>query len=153
MIELDAIDRKILAALQRDGRMTNAELAQQINLSASACLRRVRRLEDDGVIDGYVMLVNQTAIGRSASVFVEITLDSQSDDNLDRFEAAVAACPDVMECYLMAGEFDYLVRVAARDTGDFERIHRSVLTSLPGVARTRSCFVMRPVCKKTSFEV
>lgn len=152
MTELDATDRKILNLLQHEGRMTNADLAERINLSPSACLRRVRRLEDDGVIEGYVTLVNQEAIGRPTNVFVEITINSQSEDSLEAFEAAVGDSPDVMECYLMSGEADYMLRVVAGDTADFERVHKT-LSRLPGLARTRSSFVLRTVCKKTAFEI
>ena len=152
MIELDAIDRKILNLLQVEGRMTNADLSDRIHLSASACLRRVRRLEDEGVIDGYVMLVDQAAIGRPANIFVEITLNSQSEEALASFETAVRECPDVMECYLMSGDADYLLRVVAADTADYERVHK-ILGRLPGLARTRSSFVLRTVSKKTAYEL
>lgn len=152
MISLDAIDRNILNLLQSDGRMTNAELAERIHLSPSACLRRVRRLEDEGVIEGYVMLVDQVAIGRPSSIFVEITLNSQSEEPLNAFEAAVQECPDIMECHLMSGEADYLLRVVAADTADYERVHK-ILGRLPGVARTRSSFVLRTVSKKTALEL
>ena len=152
MIELDTIDRKILNLLQVEGRMTNADLADRIHLSASACLRRVRRLEDEGVIDGYVMLVDQAAIGRPANIFVEITLNSQSEESLAAFETAVRECPDVMECHLMSGDADYLLRVVAADTADYERVHK-ILGRLPGLARTRSSFVLRTVSKKTAYEL
>ena len=152
MIRLDAIDRKILNLLQADGRMTNAELAERVHLSPSACLRRVRQLEEEGIIDGYVMLLDQAAIGRAANVFVEITLNSQSEEALETFEAAVRECPDIMECYLMSGDADYLVRVVAADTADYERVHR-ILVRLPGIARTRSSFVLRTVNKKTAYDL
>jgi Lrp/AsnC family leucine-responsive transcriptional regulator len=153
MIELDAIDRSILTRLQADGRMTNAELAERVHLSQSACLRRVRRLEAEGVIAGYAMLLNQAAIGRPSDVFVEITLSGQSEDLLDAFEAAVRDCPEVMECYLMAGDADYLLRVVAADAQDYERIHRTRLARLPGVARMRSNFALRTVSRKTAFDL
>jgi len=153
MIPIDRIDRGILEQLQDDGRMTNAALAERVHLSPSACLRRVRRLEDEGVIEGYVMLVDQGAVGRPTNIFVEITLHSQSEEALDAFEQAVAACPDVMECYLMSGDADYLLRVAAADTADYERIHRTHLARLPGVARIRTSFALRTVCKKTALPV
>jgi DNA-binding Lrp family transcriptional regulator len=153
MSGFDAIDRKILALLQGDGRITNAELAERVHLSPSATLRRVRRLEEDGVIEAYAALVSQAAIGRSTNVFVEITLNSQSEEHLDAFEAAVREVPDIMECYLMSGDFDYLLRVVAADTADFERIHKTHLTRLPGLARARSSFVMRTVSKKTRFDL
>jgi Lrp/AsnC family leucine-responsive transcriptional regulator len=132
--------------------MTNADLAERIHLSPSACLRRVRRLEDEGVIEGYVMLVDQAAIGRPSSIFVEITLNSQSEESLNAFEAAVQESPDIMECYLMSGEADYLLRVVAADTADYERVHK-ILVRIPGVARTRSSFVLRTVSKKTALKL
>jgi Lrp/AsnC family leucine-responsive transcriptional regulator len=152
MIELDTIDRKILNLLQPDGRMTNAELSERVHLSPSACLRRVRRLEDEGVIEGYVMLIDQAAIGRPTNIFVEITLDGQNEEALDSFESAVVECQDVMECYLMSGDADYLLRVIAADTADYERVHK-ILARLPGLARTRSSFVLRTVSKKTAYEL
>jgi Lrp/AsnC family leucine-responsive transcriptional regulator len=153
MSSLDATDRKILNLLQSNGRMTNAEVAERVHLSPSATLRRVKRLEEDGVIEAYVALVSPAAIGRSTNVFVEITLNSQSEECIDTFEAAVREAPDIMECYLMSGDFDYLLRVVAADTADFERIHRTCLTRLPGLARTRSGFVMRTVGKKPHFDL
>ncbi|MEE8444194.1 MAG: Lrp/AsnC family transcriptional regulator [Alphaproteobacteria bacterium] len=146
-MDLDATDRKILNQLQADGRMTNAELAERINLSPSACLRRVNRLEADGVIAGYAMLVNQAAIGLGTNVIVEVTLDSQAEEYLNNFEQAVREVPAVMECYLMAGDADYVVRVAVADVADFERIHKEYLSRLPHVARIRSIFVMRTIYK------
>jgi Lrp/AsnC family leucine-responsive transcriptional regulator len=153
MVDLDAIDRKILNQLQADGRMTNAELAERINLSPSACLRRVNRLEAEGVIAGYAMLVNQEAIGLGTNVIVEVTLDSQAEEYLNNFEQAVREVPAVMECYLMAGDADYVVRVAVADVADFERIHKEYLSRLPHVARIRSIFVMRTVYKSNGVEL
>ncbi|MCP5372253.1 MAG: Lrp/AsnC family transcriptional regulator [Hyphomicrobiales bacterium] len=150
---LDKTDRRILTLLQSDGRMTNAELAQRVNLSPSACLRRVQQLEKAGVIEGYAMIVSQEAIGRPDNVFVEVTLNSQHEDVLAAFEAAAQECPDIMECYLMAGDADYLIRVAAADTRDYERIHKQYLSRFPGVARIRSSFAMRAICKKTAFDL
>jgi len=151
MHKLDATDRKIIAHLQAEGRMSNAELSERINLSPSACLRRVNKLEEDGVIDGYAMLVNQAAIGKPSNIFVEITLNSQSEESLDAFEAAVMACGDVMECYLMSGDSDYLLRIAAADANDYEYIHRNYLSRLPGVARIRSNFTLRKIKNITAF--
>jgi len=151
MAGLDAMDFKILNNLQADGRMSNQDLADKVNLSPSACLRRVRRLEEDGVIDGYIALLNPAAVGRASNIFIEITLSSQSEAVLDAFEIAIAQIPDVMECYLMAGEADYLVRVAVPSAEDYERIHKMYLSRLPGVARIRSIFAMRAVCKKQGF--
>ena len=153
MIELDATDRKILDLLQGDGRMTNTQLAERVHRSESACLRRVRRLEAEGVIAGYVMLVDQAAIGRPVDIFVEISLAGQSEEMLEAFEAAVGACPEVMACYLMSGEEDYLLHVVAADTADFARIHKSTLARFPGVARMRSSFALSTVAKKTAFRM
>ncbi len=151
MIELDTIDRAILSNLQQDGRLTNADLAERINLSPSATLRRVRMLEEAGVIEGYAMLVNQKAIGKPTNIFVEVALNSQSEANLNAFEHAVAACPEVMECYLMSGDSDYVLRVVVADTADYERVHKEYLSRLPNVSRIRSNFALRTVCKKTAF--
>lgn len=148
-IELDRTDRRILAALQADGRMTNAQLARQVGLSESACLRRVRQLESSGIVAGVVLLVDQNLAGRPGNIFVEITTDAQEDHALAEFEAAIAELPEVMECYLMSGEYDYLVRVIAADFGDYERIHAR-LTRLPHVVRIRSSFTLRTVTKKTA---
>lgn len=152
-MKLDTIDRKILKALQSDGRLTNAELAEHINLSPSACLRRVKQLEESGIIDGYVMLVNPTAIGRPTTIFVEITLESQSVQCQEAFEAAVRKNPEIMECYLMTGEADYLLRVAAGGTTDYERLHKHHLSALPGVARIKTAIGIRTVCKSTAYPV
>ncbi|MGE0483785.1 MAG: Lrp/AsnC family transcriptional regulator [Gammaproteobacteria bacterium] len=149
-MKIDATDRAILAALQADGRMTNVQLAERVHLSESACLRRVRLLEEGGVIDRYTMLVDPVAVGIPGNVFAEITLVSQQQQDLDRFEAAVREVPEVMECYLVTGEYDYLLRVVARDTVDYERIHHQYLTKLPGVARVKSSFTLRTVAKKTA---
>lgn len=153
MISLDKVDRKILNFLQVDGRMTNADLAEKINLSPSACLRRVQRIENSDIVDGYVMLVNQEAMGKPTSIFVDISLNSQSEESFDTFEQAVKDCPEIMECFLMSGDSDYLIRVVATDAQDFERIHKKYLSRFPGVARIRSNFALRTVCKKTALEV
>ncbi len=148
--EIDSIDRRILGALQRDGRMSNADLSEKVNLSASACHRRVQRLEKDGWIDGYVALLNPRRVGRPTTVFVEITLSGQADEVLDAFELAVARVPDVLECHLMAGSADYLLKVVALDTEDFARIHRRSLARLPGVAQMQSSFALRTVRNTTA---
>jgi Lrp/AsnC family transcriptional regulator, leucine-responsive regulatory protein len=147
---LDALDRRLLTVLQAEGRISNADLADRIGLSASACHRRLKRLEEDGVITGYAALVDPVAVGRGSVVFVQITLDRQQDHDLRAFEEAVGRCPEVMECYLMAGESDYLVRVLVADGRDYERLHTQVLTRLPGVARVRSSFTLRTVAKSTT---
>ncbi len=151
MPQLDRKDKQILAVLQESGRISNAELAERVHLSPSACLRRVKALEDSGVIAGYVALLDPRTIGRGTDTFVEITLKSQAEDALDAFEQAVERTPEIMECYLMAGDADYLLRVATSGPGDYERIHREVLARMPGVARLRSIFALRTVCKRTAF--
>ena len=145
---IDSIDRTILNALQQDGRLSNVQLAEQIGLSESACLRRVKILEESGIIDQYVMLIDQTAAGKPGTVFVRVTLDGQQNEKLLSFERAVGQVQAVMECYLMAGDFDYLLRVIVRDNNDYVDIHNR-LTSLPGVLRVQSSFALRAVHKTT----
>ncbi|MEK9734372.1 MAG: Lrp/AsnC family transcriptional regulator [Paracoccaceae bacterium] len=150
---LDTIDRAILNALQNQGRISNAELAELVNLSPSACHRRVQRLEKDGFIQQYVALLNARKIGLPTTVFVEIRLSAQADEVLDNFEKAVARIPDVLECHLMAGTADYILKVVAENTEDFARIHRQHLTRLPGVAQMQSSFALRTVFKTTALPV
>ncbi|MCD9148089.1 Lrp/AsnC family transcriptional regulator [Pseudophaeobacter flagellatus] len=152
-MSLDGTDRRILQVLQRRGRISNAELSERINLSASACHRRVQRLESDGYIKDYVALLDARKMAVSTTVFVEITLQSQADELLDAFERAVARIPDVLECHLMAGTADYLLKVVAENTDDFARIHRQHLTRLPGVAQMQSSFALRTVFKTTALPV
>ena len=152
-LALDVLDEKILVALQKDGRLSNAQLSDSVNLSPSACHRRVQRLEKAGLIRGYVALLDPRKIGRPTTVFVEITLSGQADEVLDAFERAVALVPDVLECHLMAGSADYLLKVVARDTEDFARIHRRHLASLPGVAQMQSSFALRTVRQTTALPV
>ena len=146
-MKLDRTDQTILAELQRNGRLTNRELAEKIHLSESACLRRVRSLEEAGVIDRYAALVSQTKVGLPGNVFVSITLNRQEQADLAAFEEAVRRVPEVMECYLMTGQQDYLLRVVVTDPADFERLHSQHLTRLPGVARVQSSFALRTVRK------
>jgi Lrp/AsnC family leucine-responsive transcriptional regulator len=150
-MNLDAIDKKLLRVLQHDGRLTNADLAQRIGLSASACLRRLQRLEQSGVIAGYAALIDGEAIGRPTTVFIEVTLSGQGSAVLDAFERAVAACPDVLECHLMSGDFDYLLRVAVADMRDYERVHRQQVAAFPHVARVRTAFAMRAVVPRRGY--
>jgi len=152
-MQLDATDRRILALLQREGRISNAELAERIALSPSACHRRVQRLEADGFIAGYVALLDPRKIGKPATVFVEITLNSQSDEVLEAFEKGVARIPDVLECHLMAGSADFLLKLMVEDTEDFARIHRRYLARLPGVAQMQSSFALRTVVKTTALDL
>jgi Lrp/AsnC family leucine-responsive transcriptional regulator len=149
-MDLDATDRRILTVLQKEGRITNAELSERVNLSPSACHRRVQRLEAEGWIMGYVALVDPRKLGRPTTVFVEITLTGQTDEVLEAFERAVQRVPDVLECHLMAGTADYLLKVVAQDTEDFARIHRQHLARLPGVRQMQSSFALRTVFKTTA---
>ena len=153
MAELDATDRRILGVLQKDCRITNAELSDRVNLSPSACHRRVQRLEEDGVIAAYVALLDARRMGKPTTVFVEITLQSQAEDLLDAFEREVARVPDILECHLMAGTADYLIKIMAEDTEDFARIHRQFLSRLPGVRQMQSSFALRTVVKTTALAV
>lgn len=146
-MRLDRIDQSILVELQREGRLSNRELAERVHLSESACLRRVRALEEAGVIDRYTAVINQAKVGLPGNVFVSITLNRQEQGDLAAFEAAVKRVPEVMECYLMTGQQDYLLRVVVSDPGDFERLHSQHLTRLPGVARVQSSFALRTVRK------
>lgn len=149
-MEIDTIDRRILVTLQKSGRVSNAELADKVHLSPSACHRRVQRLESSGIIEGYVALLDPRKIDRRSTIFVEITLSGQSDGILDRFEREIARVPDVLECHLMAGSADYLLKIVAQDTDDFARIHRQYLSRLTGVAQMHSSFSLRTVVKTTA---
>jgi len=142
-----------MSVLQKQGRISNAELSETVNLSASACHRRVQRLESDGYIRNYVALLDARKLGVPTTVFVEITLQTQADEVLDAFEKAVARIPDVLECHLMAGTADYILKVVAENTDDFARIHRQHLTRLPGVAQMQSSFALRTVFKTTALPV
>ena len=152
-MKLDKFDREILQHLQRDGRISNVQLAAAVNLSESACLRRVRSLEEDGFIEAFVALLNQKKAGLSGNVFVHIGLHREEQSELAAFESEVQNIPEVMECYLMTGEFDYLLRVVVSDMADFERLHKESLTQLPGVARVNSSVAIRTVRKTTELPI
>jgi DNA-binding Lrp family transcriptional regulator len=151
--DLDDRDRAILRELMRDGRLANVDLAERVHLSPSACLRRVRLMEEGGLIAGYVMLVDPDAAGLAGAAFVSVTLDQQGRAALDRFEKDVERHPEIIECYLLAGTSDYLIRVAFRDARDFERIHTDILTRLPGVSRVQSTLALRTVKKTTALPI
>jgi DNA-binding Lrp family transcriptional regulator len=148
--KLDSIDRAILAELQREGRLSNLELAQRIHLSPSACLRRVKSLEDSGVIAQYVAIVNPRAVGRHGVSFTIINLESMNTPQLEAFERAVREQPEVLDCYYVAGSNDYLIRFTYRDAEDLERFHSDVLMRLPGVSRSNSMLVLRTVKRTTA---
>lgn len=141
----DPINRRLLAALQADSRISLAELGTKVGLSASACHRRVAQLEAARIIAGYGARLDPRALGYGLEFFVEVALKTQADRALDAFEKAVASAPDVLECHLMAGGTDYHLRIVARDAADFERIHREVLAKLPNVARLESRLAIRTV--------
>jgi Lrp/AsnC family leucine-responsive transcriptional regulator len=144
-LTLDAIDRRLLAALQEDGRLSATELADRIGLTTSPCLRRLRLLEEAGIIRGYSALLDQVKLGFPVSVFVSIKLERQHEDAMQRFEAAVRRCPEVLECYLMTGPRDYLLRVVARDLADYERFVKETLTRIDGIANIESSFALGQV--------
>ena len=148
--QLDAIDRQILQALQQDGRISNVDLAERVHLSPSACLRRVKQLEEAGVIDRYVALLNAKALGQHGTCFTIINLATMSDALLSAFEQAVRDHPEVLDCYYVAGSNDYLIRFSYRDAEDLERFHTQVLMRLPGVERSNSILVLRTVKKTTA---
>ena len=147
---LDPSDRAILRELQRNGRATNAELAAVANTSESACFRRLKKLEDSGVIQNYTVRIDPTAIGLNLTAIVSIGLANQSDDEVVKFEKAVAKIPEVLECSLLTGTPDYLLRVAVKDLEGLERLYATVLRRLPGVARFSSNLVLRMVVNKNA---
>jgi Lrp/AsnC family leucine-responsive transcriptional regulator len=142
---MDQIDARILRALQHDSNRPVAELAGDVGLSPSACHRRVKLLEEAGVIAGYVARLNREALGFQNQVFVEITLSSQSQEALSAFEAAVMRFEEILECHLTTGQADYLLRVVARDVADYDNIHRNCLARLPGVSSMQTIFVLRSI--------
>lgn len=142
---LDGIDRRILAALQEDGRLTIAELAERVGLSASPCHRRVRILEEEGIIERYVAVLDQRAVGLPVSVFVSIKLESQREDALAKFAKAIAPWPEILECYLMTGPRDYLLRVVVADLAAYETFLKTKLTRLSGIGSIESSFALEQV--------
>jgi DNA-binding Lrp family transcriptional regulator len=150
LAQLDSIDVAILEALQHDGRLSNLDLAQRVHLSPSACLRRVKQLEDSGVIAQYVALLNPKAVGAHGTSFTIVNLETMSNDALDLFEQAVRSEPRILDCFYVAGSNDYLIRFAYRDAEDLERFHTEVLMRLPGVARSNSMLVLRTVKRTTA---
>ena len=137
---MDSKDRQILQALQSDGRLTNQDLSDQVNLSPSPCLRRVRNLEEEGIIKGYTAIVDQKAWGLPVTVFIRIKLERHSDEAVEAFERAIADMPQVMDCWMMTGRADYLLRVIAADLDDYERFVRRELHRAPGIASIDTSF-------------
>ena len=148
--ELDAMDHRILARLQSSGRISNADLARDVGLSASACLRRIRELEESGVIDRYVAVLDQKSVDLAISVFVQVTLERQTEPSLEIFEERVTARPEVMECYLMTGDADYLLRVVVADVTAYEQFLKNHLTRIPGVSSIKSSFSLKRVKYETA---
>ena len=149
-IQLDAFDRRIIQQLQRNGRISNVDLAKAVGLSPSPCLRRVRDLEDAGIIDRYVAILNQGSAGFSLSVFVQVTLERQVETALETFERIIAERPEVMEAYLMTGDSDYLLRIVVPDVSDYEVFLKDHLTRIPGVASIKSSFALNRVKYETA---
>lgn len=147
-LDLDSIDRKILREVVQDARISQMALAEKVGLSPTACTRRLGSLEKKGIVRGYAAEVDAAELGYMMTVHVHITLDKQSEDALSAFERVIAQCPDVVSCYLMSGNDDYLVHVQARDMQDYERIHKQHLSRMPGVSRLHSSFAMRTVVKR-----
>ncbi|KGM50374.1 Lrp/AsnC family transcriptional regulator [Pseudooceanicola atlanticus] len=152
-MQLDHLDRSILRVLQKQGRISNADLSDKVGLSPSACHRRVQRLEAEGIVRDYVALLDARKINLASTIFVEIKLQGQADEILDAFEAEVKRVPEVLECHLMAGTADYILKVVADSTEDFARIHRQHLSRLPGVMQMQSSFALRTVFKTTALPV
>ena len=150
---LDAIDRRILAVLQENARVSNVELAEASGVSASPCWRRVRALEADGVISRYVTLVDPAAVGLPVSVFIQVSLEKQVETALEDFESVIQERPEVMECYLMTGDADYLLRVVVADLEAYERFLMDHLTRIPAVANIRSSFALKQVKYRTALPV
>lgn len=142
---MDDMDRKILRELATDSSLSNQELAKRVNLSPSPCLRRVRALEDAGVIRGYVALIDGAAVGRAFTAYVEVRLERQSEAFSQRFEAAIAARPEVIDCAFVTGEFDYLLKISVADLADFHRFLTQALTRIEGVANTRTIIPVKHI--------
>ncbi|MBN9007982.1 MAG: Lrp/AsnC family transcriptional regulator [Rhizobiales bacterium] len=143
--EIDRIDRRILQRLQRDGRMTNAELAKVVNVSPATCHRRTQRLVDDGYIPAVRAEVAPRKVGRGTLVIVGVVLDRSTPESFGAFETAIVKLPFILDCHLVAGDFDFFLKIRARDIDDFNRLHGKQLIALPGVRQTRTFFVMKEV--------
>jgi DNA-binding Lrp family transcriptional regulator len=149
-MEIDETDLRLLKTVQEDARLSNVELAERIGLSPSPCLRRLRRLEDDGIIKGYMTLLDQKAVGLPVNVFISVTLKEQSEHALDDFEGRIRHLPQVMECYLMTGTADYLLRVVTADLAAYEHFLKEHLTRIPVIASIQSSFALKQVSFRTA---
>lgn len=150
-MQIDELDRRILRALRQDGRLSNTKLAEKVGLSTTPCWNRVRALEEGGMIEGYAALISQTALGYPDTVIIEVTLDRHDDEIFDKFGQALAELPEVMEAYLLTGDYDYLIKVAVAGTAGYEEFLRKKLYKLPGLKHSRSTFVLR--CLKRAHSV
>lgn len=150
---LDRTDQRILRVLQRDGRITNLELAQQVHLSPTAVLERVKRLTRDGVILGYEARLNPARLGAAMLVFIEVMLDRTAPDVMESFRAAVQVRPEILECHLVAGGFDYLIKTRVADMAAYREMLASVIWALPGVRETRTYAVMEEVKNSTQLKL
>jgi len=139
----DSIDKQILSLLEQNARVSNAELAEKVNLSPTPCLRRLRKLEDSGLIRGYGAVLNEKALGLHASALVFVNLDKNTKENAERFEAALKLLPEVMECFLVAGRHDYVLRVVTRDLDDYERFIKERLAVLEKIADLESIIILK----------
>ena len=144
---MDKVDRKILAELQRNGRASLQDISQAVGLSSTPCWTRMKRMEEDGVIERYTVNLNAQALGLGDTVLVQLTLDSHSDNTLEKFGQVLATIPEVIEAYLVSGEYDYLLRVAVKDTKDYERLLREKLYKIKGIRHSKSSFVLRTLKK------
>jgi Lrp/AsnC family leucine-responsive transcriptional regulator len=144
---MDAIDRKILKVLQSDGRASLQQIGQAVGLSSSPCWERIRKMETSGVIEGYTVRVNPQALELNDTVLVQLTLDSHTDNTLEKFGEVLATIPEVIEAYLVSGDYDYLLRVAVKDTRDYERLLRERLYKIKGIRHSKSSFVLRTLKK------
>jgi Lrp/AsnC family transcriptional regulator, leucine-responsive regulatory protein len=153
MTQLDKTDVAILETLQAEGRISNAALAEKVGLSQSACSRRLDILEKNGVVRGYHARLSNAALGHKMTAIVHVSLSGQFEKTLADFESAVKRCPNVLSCHLMSGEYDYILRIAAKDLADYERIHRDWLTAMPHVTKINSSFALREVIDRTTMGI
>jgi len=142
-MELDKLDRAILAVLQQDARISLQDIGVRVGLSTTPCWSRIKKMENAGVIQGYTVRIDPAAIGFAETVIVQVTLESHSDETLEAFGKALADIPEVLEAFLISGDYDYHIRIAVRDTRDYERLLRERLYRIPGIRHSRSCFVLR----------
>ena len=143
LVKLDRLDLAILRALQRDARLSLAEISQEVGLTSSPCWTRIKRLEEAGVIEGYAVRLNAEKLGLADTVIVQVTLDSHSDEALETFGRELERIPEVLEAFLVSGDYDYYLRIAVADTRDYERLLREKLYKVPGIRHSKSSFVLR----------